>query len=589
MMSALLCMLALSSGSGSIAKSKKAIPAFEKVGAFNGRGGDNSGMIGPGPGGTQRFYVCYTYIKDLDLVAYDLQNGTHKIWKNDQGGAWAMELGNDNRLYLGTYFNGHVLRLDPETDKLDDLGQAIPGEEYIWDFSRGSDGMIYGATYPGAKLLQVDPGSGKMADLGRMDSHENYNRRLCAAPDGWVYCGIGSEHGNITAYNIATKELRSLIPDAERKPGFGLVILGDDGYAYGRFLDKSYRLRDGAATPIADLPPVKSRTLLKDGTQAHIAHLYPGRELPLFRIAAGPDSIIYGSTIIPEYLFKYDPASGQRETMGLIPGAEAYSMEAAHDKLFIASYTAATLQIYDPKKPFDPGTKLTNNPRFFGGMAPNQDRPYDMAVGADGKVYMACVPSYGNFGGAIAWYDPAADKVEYISSPIKDQAIASVCALPNGMMLFGTSTEGGPGTEPRTKEAVLFLWDPKTRQTVWSIVPLPGVSILQNLTLGGDGLLYGGTDDRMFVLDPTHHDKIFDCPIKSEGRIVRAGLLTLKDGRAAAITTNGACLLKFSRGKLNLKYFGTSGIKLDSGKAVVGEWLYAVSQTDLFRCRIPKK
>src|SRR2546430_5634948 len=43
------------------------------------------------------------------------------------------------------------------------------------------------------------------------------SRTLCAAPDGWVYCAIGSEKANLVAYNTKTREIRSLIPEADRK------------------------------------------------------------------------------------------------------------------------------------------------------------------------------------------------------------------------------------------------------------------------------------------------------------------------------------------------------------------------------------
>src|SRR5579862_113837 len=104
---------------------------FEKLGAFIGKGGAMSTLVGPGPNGTERLYVCYTYLSSLDLVAYAPGTGKAKVWQNPEGGAWAMETGPDGRLYLGTYFQGHILRLDPQTDRLDDLGQAIPGETYI--------------------------------------------------------------------------------------------------------------------------------------------------------------------------------------------------------------------------------------------------------------------------------------------------------------------------------------------------------------------------------------------------------------------------------------------------------------------------
>ena len=97
---------------------------FEKLGAFIGKGGAMSSLVGPGPNGTERLYVCYTYLSSLDLVAYEPDTGKAKVWQNSEGGAWAMETGPDGRLYLGTYFQGHILRLDPQTDRLDDLGVA---------------------------------------------------------------------------------------------------------------------------------------------------------------------------------------------------------------------------------------------------------------------------------------------------------------------------------------------------------------------------------------------------------------------------------------------------------------------------------
>ncbi|HLK61506.1 MAG TPA: hypothetical protein VKU00_33465, partial [Chthonomonadaceae bacterium] len=84
---------------------------FEDLGVFIGRGGAMSSLVGPGPNGTERLYVCYTYLSSLDLVAYAPGTGKPTVWQNPEGGAWAMETGPDGRLYLGTYFQGHILRL----------------------------------------------------------------------------------------------------------------------------------------------------------------------------------------------------------------------------------------------------------------------------------------------------------------------------------------------------------------------------------------------------------------------------------------------------------------------------------------------
>lgn len=559
---------------------------FEKLGSFIGKGGAMSQLVAPGPNGTERLYVCYTYLSSLDLVAYERGTGSAKVWTNAEGGAWAMETGPDGRLYLGTYFQGHILRLDPVTDHFDDLGQAIPGETYIWQLSLGPDGKLYGCTYPNAKLLQFDPATGKSTDLGRMDPTQNYNRTVCAAADGWVYCAIGSEKADLVAYNPRTRERRSLIPEEQRKPGFGQVQRGADGYAYGNCNGHNFRLRDGAATPLETLPSAKPRLRYRDGQEASIPDTYAGRELPIFRLAAGPDGKVYGSSILPEYLLRFDPADPKPVTMGLIPGAEAYSMLSAHGKLYIASYTGATLQIYDPAQPFHPGTERANNPAHYGQTAPRQDRPYDMALGANGRIYLACVPSYGYHGGALSWYDPNTGALDHAAEPIKDQAVASICALPNGHLACGTSTEGGPGTQPLAKEAVLFLWDPVKRENVFETVPLPGESIIANLTAGPDGLVYGTAGADVFVFDPKAR-KVLSRTTLLQGAVTRAGLLTLSDGRVVALAGHAAVFLRYARDRWQVQEFARCDLPLTVGKGVVGDWLYAACDKQLVRCRIP--
>ncbi len=566
------------------AASAAAPQPFERLGAFVGKGGAMSRMVGPGPNGSERLYVCYTYLSSLDLVGYS-RDGTTKVWSNAEGGAWAMETGPDGHLYLGTYFQGHILRLDPATDRLDDLGQAIRGETYIWQLSRAPDGRLYGCTYPGCKLLRLDTSTGKVEDLGRMDPIQNYNRTLVAAPDGWVYCGIGSEKANLVAFNPATRDVRSLIPEGERKPGFGQVIRGADGNAYGTLLDRHYRLRDGEATPIDALPAAITRDRWKDGTTASAPDTYKGRDLPIFRLAAGPDGKLYGSSILPEYLLRFDPADPKPVTMGLIPGAEAYSMLSTGGKLYIASYTGATLQVYDPARPFEPGASRAHNPSYYGSTAPHQDRPYDIAQGTDGRIYLACVPAYGYHGGALSWYDPAADRVDHVSTPVPDQALASLCALPDGTLAVGTSTEGGPGTQPVAKEAVLFLWDPRSSSKLFECVPVPGASAIVNLAVDKGGIVYGSAGPTLFAFDPRKRTVLATTHLTES--VCRAGMLTPPDGRVVALAGHSALLVSYRGGRWRIREFARSDGPITCGKGVLAGFVYAAADKELLRCRLP--
>ncbi|WJH32781.1 hypothetical protein N6H14_21215 [Paenibacillus sp. CC-CFT747] len=83
-----------------------------------------------------------------ETTAYRAENDPHLEAKQ---GAWGIaSVG--KRVYLGTYYQGHLLRYDAELDEMVDLGQAVPGEEYIWSLAHGN-GKLYGGTYPGESCL----------------------------------------------------------------------------------------------------------------------------------------------------------------------------------------------------------------------------------------------------------------------------------------------------------------------------------------------------------------------------------------------------------------------------------------------------
>ncbi|MHB9132141.1 MAG: hypothetical protein ACYDBB_13785 [Armatimonadota bacterium] len=572
------------------------VQQFEKLGAFYGRGSNPAKLVGPGPEGTERFYVNYFYSSSTDLVAYHPDSERYDMWTSPQGGAWAMEVSPQGCIYLGTFHQGHVLKLDPQTGVFTDLGQAVPGEVFIWCFSLGADGRIYGGTSSTAHLICIDPATDVVTDLGRIHPEEKYLRTICAAPDGWVYCGIGFDHASLIAYHPASGERRELQPAEERKEGCPSVYRGEDGNAYASYNERHVRLCDGDALSLPQAAPTLCRTRWADGRDAAESAAYPGSHLVLHRVGEGPDGNIYASSILPEYLFRYSPATGECVTLGLIPGAEAYSFLNAYDRLFIASYTHGTLQIYDPAKPFDPGvardpsllaiSELDKNPANYGPMAPHQQRPYDMVLGKDGNVYVGSVAGYGYFDGAIAWYDPKADRIDYVMNPIAGHGIMAFCVLPDGQLAVGTESCGLPDTSP---DGVLFCWNPETKAIASEVLtPFPGEPGVDNLALGDDGLLYGSARQQLFVLDPTTFT-ILARTHTPLSHVRRAGLHTLEDGRVIMLAGPSAYFLSYQHDEWQLEEFARYDDGWPwTGKAVLDGYLYAGSSVDLIRCKIPR-
>jgi hypothetical protein len=95
-------------------------------------------VIGPGPEpGSERLYASHINLGGtLDIVAVDPLTGKTESFSSplaSESGAWAMALGRDGLLYVGTLPNAHILRLNWRERRLDDLGRALEKEQYIWE------------------------------------------------------------------------------------------------------------------------------------------------------------------------------------------------------------------------------------------------------------------------------------------------------------------------------------------------------------------------------------------------------------------------------------------------------------------------
>ena len=139
-------------------------------------------------------------------------------------GAWAFIAGPDEKIYLGTWDGGLILRFDPTAaGQGHSKSSASPSatESYLWQYDIGKDGKLYACTYPQAKLVSFDPATGKMEDLGRMHPTEMYARSVAVGPNGKVYVGIGTEKGDLVVFDPATRQHRSICRRACAAPRAG--------------------------------------------------------------------------------------------------------------------------------------------------------------------------------------------------------------------------------------------------------------------------------------------------------------------------------------------------------------------------------
>ena len=113
----------------------------------------------------------------------------------------------------------------------------------------------------------------------------------------------------------------------------------------------------------------------------------------IFYIHKGPDDCVYGSSILPLHLFRYDPGDGQLADLGKCSPAtgEAYSMANLGDHLYISSYPLAILSVYNPARPYGFGEE-EEKPERPGRIDDLSYRPRSTLTGPLGRVWTASMP-----------------------------------------------------------------------------------------------------------------------------------------------------------------------------------------------------
>ncbi len=577
---------------------------------FTGIGGCLKQLVGPGPEpGSERLYASHIYGGDLlDVVAVDPLTGKCDVFSSPipgEVGAWALALGPDGQVYVGTLPRAHVLRVDWKERKLVDMGRPSESEQYIWQLALGTDKKLYGCTYPQAKLVRFDPATGKGEDLGRMDDQEQYARTVAADDQGFVYTGIGMSTRHLAAYEIATGQHRDILPAQFAGTGACGVHRGDDGVVYATAGGQNLRLEGWNAVPIeaAQVRPEKPLTLAdgravayasrkvtvrdaKTGAATEKPVEYAGRSQSLFRIGPGPDGRLYASTAMPIHFLWADPEGEKWEELGQPGSGEFYSFLAWKDALVCAAYGGdAPLMLYRPGKAWAPAKETTGNPWLIHYAGENGGwRPMALIAGPDEKLYLGAVAGYGLLGGPITVLDPADGKVDAYHHVVKDQSVIALAALPGDLLVGGTTVGGGGGSHPTQTEARLLLWDARKREKVFETVPVPGRPTIEALVVGGDGLVYGFAGPTLFVFDPQKR-QVLETKEHGLGSVIYNAIGAGPEGKIYGLASGGIFTLDTRKRETRVLSQYPGGIH--GGFAIIGRRIYFTSGPQIVSYGLP--
>jgi hypothetical protein len=611
----------------------RAAGSFTELATFRGVGKPMDAVVAGGPNpGSERYYISYSYTgSTAEVVAVDPDTGAFRVFampdlKIAAGGA--RPRGPAGKIYVGTVGEAKILRIDPEAGTIVDLGRASQTESYIWQLALGADRKLYGCTYPNAKLVRCDPATGRLEDLGRMDPEQQYARTLATGSDGFVYTAVGFAENHLVAYEIRTAQHRDLLPEQYRNDRIK-VVRGNDGKVYAQVFGsgggpaENFRLEGWTATPIGSRKEIRPAPTnqLKDGriitnifdgsidvldprTQrlSKQPYLYSGKEIDVFRLALGPDGMLYGSTASPLYFFIVNPATGERRDIGYLgdrfPGGnsgEIHSFLPYQNTLVMAAYASlAPLMIYDPGKPYDPGISHGGNPSLVDYPASDSSwRPEAIVAGPNGGVYIGSVAGYGLPGGSLTVFSPTERRVIRSYTAVANQSVTSLARW-EGLIVGGTSTRGGGGVNPTETEARIFLWNPSQQKKMFDVVPVTQASDITDLVAAPNGQVFGlagsvAYHDQFFVFDPKRRAIVHRAPLPS-AVAVNSGLYNSlavgSDGRLYGLFPHGVFSIDPTTWQSRVEAFYQSGI-VSAGFALSGRNIYFASGPRLVRYTLP--
>ena len=522
-----------------------------------------------GPDGNVYLYVgSPAHFLRYDAARRELQNLGVPIKSASYFGSGA--IGPDGRFYIGSYPTASLVCCDTRSGKIQNLGRlpTDPKQRYIFPNVCVSDeGVVYAPVgLHHMELWAFDPTtSSKQQILPAPCTERQGSPQVWKAADGKVYTRCGAQlflcrPDGVQPIKTAPAAVRVPLLAGDTIVGNlneeGQLRLTDTknlsenrSSQVGRPSRDELPTASGAGSKAKNLSenrpsqagrPSRGELPTASGVGSKKVRWLPtdyrGRQAAIFSVACQRDGKIYGSSLLPGHTFSCDTATGRLADLGILDSGkcQVYDIISLSQGLFFASYFGAYVDLFDPAAPIVKG----QNPRPLGHAA-GQERPVQWCLGPDNMLYTGTMPSKGRLGGAILRVDPADLALKTWPSPIPNQSVMYVAAVPEANQLFcTTSIQGGSSAIATEKEACVFLWDLNKEALVLQTQPLPGAKSYGRAVRARNGLIYGLGNGQYYVFDPrtrsvvhaaplpvkaVHFPELHDQPVGPRGLLVGLG------------------------------------------------------------------
>ncbi len=569
----------------------------------------------------------------------DLETGHSVQWSPEDGGRSTFSTASFRSLqtgilWIGSAWDAHLHRFDPARPELGivDLGKIDEVATFPTGITEDPDGVLWIGTYPEARLIRYDPRSGEFTQFGRMHPEENYLYPL-AGDDGTIAALVRVIRPHIVVFDPATgdhREVGPAITDTTDESQFIRFFKGVDRRLYMSTHEGDFLISGMMLEPVKHLPAplagihaagehqYQAPVTMPGGWQAQFVdakwgaprdllltnvdpavesrrlHLdWEGAGSNVHVIEEGPDGMLYGSSYLPNRLYRASPDGSVVEDLGphTLAGGQAYSAATLDGKVFLASYPGSRISVFDPARPIRYGTEPSDNPRDIGRLDHVGYRPNALIASPEGRLWMGSGPAYGLIGGTLAWYDPQTDERASHRSVVEGLSPASLLWLPEmGKLLVGMSVEVGTGADIVRTAATWVLWNPETDALEWaddfgvedmadvvSLAPA-GNGLVYALIGRGDHILTAGGEPigpRLALIDPAKRELVAITWLPEDfGPLAWHGADALRlneAGQCYGVTAN--CVFRIKPGTVEVERVW----QLDEPVAREGVWLTAVT------------
>lgn len=533
-----------------------------------------------------------------------------------------------NKLY--SLYGSHFVEFDPVLRKFTFVSKATP--QMAMSMTADDEGRIWAATYPSSGLVSFDPRTREFKDYKSVNKEKwaQYPRAIAADDSGWIYFGLGNAASQIFAFDPASAEIKSILPQSERKLGIASVSRDLNGKVYGQSLSNGdgpwYELHQGKASKVGQYPNRKPKPVIT-GSQALFHDKFPDGSLlksldlvnrvlvtenPNTRkgsavtfnyssdgaivmgVGTAPDGTITGGTAFPMRFFNYNLKTDKWANRPALGQFNALTNQ--NNKVFFGVYNGGFLIEWDPYQPWKgfPKKDIVSNPQYLSVASPTIIRPFRLVAHPDGKTtIMGGSPEYGSTGGGLLFWDNKTKKQVLLTDKevVQDQSTMSIVPLKNGKILGGSTTTPGSGGERKANEAVLYLMDMASKKMEWQQALFPGAQEYSDMRLMPNGMVYGIRDKKaFFVFDPVKKQVVHEKDLLPEfGRTTAEQcprIFVAGPKGEVYMLFNGGAIVQINPENYQLNRIATAPSKINAGGDYAHGRIFFVSGSHLMSYKL---